>query len=161
VVIDEVLAVGIGVGIEADGEDDDVGHAALEVDEVGELFDAGRAPAGPEVEDDGFASVIAEADGLRAVADDNVGGLLADLGGVAAAVAGKQAAGNRQQAAEKQNAEKQGTGYSVQGAEDGIRDRAAGEATPKNRWGGHVSIIRCSYRGRISADSLCRHSRSQ
>ena len=114
-VIDEVLAVSIGVGIEADGEDDDVGHAALEFYKVGELFDAGRTPAGPEVEDDGFASVIAEADGLRAVVDDNFGGLFANLGGAAAAVAGKQAAGNRQQAAETQDAGKQRTGYRVQG----------------------------------------------
>ena len=81
--------VGVGVGVEADGEDDDVGHAALQVDEGGELFETGRAPAGPEIEDDDFALglVLTEADGLRAVTDDDGGGVFADLGGVAGAVA--------------------------------------------------------------------------
>ena len=89
VVIDEVLAVGVGVGVEADGEDDDVGQAALEVDEGGELFEAGRAPAGPEIEDDDFALglILAEADRLCAVADDDGGSVFADLSGVAGPVA--------------------------------------------------------------------------
>jgi hypothetical protein len=103
VVIHDVLAVGVGVGVEADGEDDNVGHAALEVNEGGELFETGRAPAGPEIENDDFALglVLTEADGLRAVADDDGGGAFADLSGMAGAVAALE----------------QGTGYRVQGTE--------------------------------------------
>jgi hypothetical protein len=107
VVIDEVLAVGVGVGVEADGEDDDVGHAALEFDERGEFFETGRAPAGPEIEDDDFALalVLAEAHGLRAVANDDGGGAFADLGGVAGAVAAQEREiEDRRQETEKQRA---------------------------------------------------------
>ncbi len=107
VVIDEVLAVGVGVGVEADGEDDDVGHAALEFDEGGEFFETGRAPAGPEIEDDDFALalVLAEAHGLRAVANDDGGGAFADLGGVAGAVAAQEREiEDRRQETEKQRA---------------------------------------------------------
>lgn len=89
VVIADVLLVSAGVGVEGDGDDGDVGHAALQVDEGGKLFEAGRAPAGPEIEDDDFALVLigAEADGLRSVLDDDSGGVLADLSGVAGAIA--------------------------------------------------------------------------
>jgi hypothetical protein len=104
VVIGDVLGIGVGVGIEADGEDDDVGQAALEIDEGGEFFETGRAPAGPEIEYDDFALglILAEADGLRAVADDDGGGVFADLSGVAGAVAALE----------------QGAGYRVQGTEN-------------------------------------------
>jgi hypothetical protein len=138
VVVGDVLAIGVGVGVEADGEDLDAGHAALEVDEGGEFLEAGRAPAGPEIENDNFALVLilAKADGLGAVVDDDVGGLFTNLGGVVAAVAGKQGTGNSQQATEKQGAAKIGTA-------------------------GHVPIIRCSYRGRPAADSFRYYSRAQ
>jgi len=131
VVIDEVLAVSVGVGIEAHGENDDVGQIALELDERGELLETGRAPAGPEVEDDDLAPILAETDGLGAIVNDDGGGRLADLGGMGGAVAAeKQGAGSRQQA-------------------------VAGEAAE------HVSIIRCRARGRPAAAAFRHHSRAQ
>ena len=92
VIVGDVLAVGVRVGVEGDGEDDDIGHAALEVDEGGKLLETRRTPTGPEVEDDDFALrlILAEGNGLIAVADDDSGGAFADLGGVAAAVAGAE-----------------------------------------------------------------------
>lgn len=107
VVVDQVLAVvGLG-GVEGDGDDSDVGHVALELDEGGELLCTGRAPAGPEIEDDDLALffVLAEGHGLSAVVDGDFGGAFADLSGVGGAIAGKQAAGNRQQATEQETAD--------------------------------------------------------
>ena len=143
VVIGEVLAVGAGVGVEADGEDDDVGHAALQVDEGREFFKAGRTPAGPEIEDNDFAAVVVEGDGLVAVVDDDGGRALADLGWAGGAVAGAE----------------QGTGYSVQRTECG--DGEPAETMPKIKAAEHVPIIRCRTRGRPAANAFRDHSRAQ
>ena len=88
VVVGEVLTVGLGVFVEAHGEDDDVGHLALELHQRGEFLKARRAPAGPEVQDNDFAAVLPEADLLGAVLDGDTGGVLAHLGGMAGAIAG-------------------------------------------------------------------------
>jgi hypothetical protein len=133
VVIDKVLAVGRLVGIEGDGEDDDLGHLALELDEGGELLGAGSAPARPEIEDNGLAAVVAEGDGLRTVANDDGGRLFTDLGGVAGAVAGAQP---RAQGAEDSQ---QSAGYKAR--------RAAGRLWVLARIRGrleHVPIIKKS-----------------
>jgi len=136
VVIGDVLLIGVGVGIEADGEDDDVGHAALEFDEGGELLEARRAPAGPEIEDDNFALVliVTKADGLGAVVDDDGRGVFADLGGMQGAVAALEAEHRAQSTEHRQR----------------MREAA---------W--HVPIIRCSYRGCSAADSFRYYSRAQ
>jgi hypothetical protein len=66
-------AVGAGVFVDADGQDGDVGAIVLELHECRRLLDAGRALAPPEVQQDDFASVIGEADGVFAVAHGEVG----------------------------------------------------------------------------------------
>ena len=103
VVVDEVLAVRGLVGVEGDGEDDDVGHVLLELHEGGKFHEAGSAPTGPEIEDHDFAAVIAEADGLRAVVDGEAGGAVADGAGVGVAVAGTE---HRAQSTERSERER-------------------------------------------------------
>jgi hypothetical protein len=87
VVVDEELAVDVGVLIHADGDDFEAGHLFVEGEEAGEFFDAGSAPGGPEIEDDDAAAQLAEIDGVGGVADDELGGGFADVGGMTAAVA--------------------------------------------------------------------------
>ena len=87
VVIDEELAVGIGIIIEIDAENDDLRHLFLQIDERGKLLKAGRAPGGPEIEDHNFAAIIGEADGFCAIDDGEVRRLFGELLGVGAAVA--------------------------------------------------------------------------
>jgi hypothetical protein len=157
VVIDDILLVGVGVGIEADGKDDNVGHAALEFDEGGKLLKAGRAPAGPEIEDDDFALmlIVAKADGLRAVVDDDGGGVFADLGGVGGAVAAlEQATGNREEATGKQK-------RADSGQRIADRNAAFRKLLTIGTRSRHVSIIRCRSHGRVAADSLRCYSRAQ
>ncbi len=89
VVIDEVLAVVDGLGVKGDGDDDEVGDALLKLLHRRPLRGAVGAPAGPEIKDDDFALglILAEADGLGAVVDDDGGGVFADLSGMGSAVA--------------------------------------------------------------------------
>ncbi len=89
VVIDEVLTVVGGRSVKGDSDNDEVGDALLELLHRGPLRGAVGTPAGPEIKDDDFALVLilAEADGLGAVVDDDGGGVFADLGGMAGAVA--------------------------------------------------------------------------
>lgn len=90
IVIDKILAIGGLVGLEGDGEDDDVGHVFLELDEGWKLLEAGAAPTGPEIKDNDFAAVLSEADGLRTVVDDDVRGAISDGAGTGRAVAGRE-----------------------------------------------------------------------
>lgn len=83
----EEALVGVGVLIPGDGDDGEVGHLALEREEAGELFDAGGAVGGPEVEQDDVAAEFAEIGGVGAVADDELGRGGSDVAGMAASVA--------------------------------------------------------------------------
>lgn len=87
VVLLEEAAVDAVVLIHADADDGEVGHLVLEGEEAGELFDAGRAPSGPEIEDDDLAAELGEVEALDAVGDGEVRGGPAEAVGVAAAVA--------------------------------------------------------------------------
>ena len=87
IVVGEVLAVVGGLGVEGDGDDDDVGYLLLKLLQGRPLGGTVNAPAGPEIEYDDFALVLFEADGLTTVADHDGGCAFADLGGVGGAVA--------------------------------------------------------------------------
>lgn len=87
VMLYEEALVDVGVLVDGDGYDGKLGHFFLEVKEAGELFDAGGAVGGPEVEDDDFSAEFAEVNGVGAVGHDELGGWGGDVGGVAAAVA--------------------------------------------------------------------------
>jgi len=87
VVIGEEFAVDVGVLVHADCDYGDVGHAFLHLEQAGQLFDAGGAPGGPEVQDDDLAAQLAEVDGSGAVAHDEQWGRLADVAGMRSAVA--------------------------------------------------------------------------
>lgn len=96
-IVDAVLleksAVGGFVFIDRDTEDDAVtrGNALLEVDEGGSLFNAGRAPGGPEIEDDNFALVLGKGGGLAVGEGEiDVFGRLSGDGGFTLAVVGKR-----------------------------------------------------------------------
>lgn len=62
----EESAVGGFVFIDTDAEDDSIarGDALLELHESGSLFDARRAPGGPEIEDDDLALILRKLGGL-------------------------------------------------------------------------------------------------
>ena len=71
-VLGEEAPVDVVVLVHADGDDGEVGHLALQGEQAGQLFDAGRAPGGPEVEHDDLAAELAEVDGLCAVGHDEL-----------------------------------------------------------------------------------------
>ena len=83
----EEVLVGGGVLVRGDGNDVEVGHLPLEGEEAGELFDAGGAVGGPEVEQDDVAAEFAEVGGVGAVADGELGRGGGDVAWVAAAIA--------------------------------------------------------------------------
>jgi len=84
----EELAVGIRVFVDADAEDGQIGVFVVQIEQGGQLLDAGRAPGGPEVDQDDFASIVGQMDAGGAVGDGEVGRYLAGLRGVRTAVAG-------------------------------------------------------------------------
>lgn len=59
-VLDEEAAVDGVVFVLTDGDDGDIGHLTMKLNEAGKLFDAGRTPGGPQVEDDDVAAKFAE-----------------------------------------------------------------------------------------------------
>lgn len=73
----------------------------LELFERGPFGGAVGTPGGPEIEDHGFASILIEAYGLGSVVNGEVGRGLADLVGIASAIA---ACGSKGEA-EKQGCE--------------------------------------------------------
>lgn len=97
VVLGEELVVNVGVLVHADRDDFEAGHLLVEREQAGKLFDAGRAPGGPEIEHDNVAAQLGEIDGVRAVGDGELGRGLVDVARVAAAIA----AGNERQGQQK------------------------------------------------------------
>jgi hypothetical protein len=75
---DVMLVLGEGL-VAGDGYDLDAGHLVLEGLQAGHFFNAGGAPAGPEVEHDHFALKTLQVDGMLAVADGEHGGWPANL----------------------------------------------------------------------------------
>ena len=109
VVVEEELPVDGRVFVLADGENGDLREAALESHEAGHLYDAGRAPGGPEVEDDDVAAEAGEVDVLRAVGEGEDGCGCADARGVVSAVAGGQR--ERTEGEKKNCGSKSGSGF--------------------------------------------------
>jgi hypothetical protein len=109
VVVEEELPVDGRVFVLADGENGDLREAALESHEAGHLYDAGRAPGGPEVEDDDVAAEAGEVDVLRAVGEGEEGCGCADARGVVAAIAGGE--GERAEGEKKKSAAKSWSGF--------------------------------------------------
>src|SRR5581483_6686827 len=93
-IADEGVVSGI-VDVGRDAEDDDVGHVFLQGDEGGHFFDAGGTPGRPEVEDDDFAAVIGEGNGVVRVGYGELRRLLAELGGTGSLVAGGKREGQQ------------------------------------------------------------------
>lgn len=79
--------VGVGVFVDGDGEDDEVGIVVVELEKRGQFCHAGSAPGGPEVEQDNLASIAGEMDRVGAVRDREVGCGLSGLCGMCATVA--------------------------------------------------------------------------
>ena len=75
----------------------------MQGDERRRFLDAGPAPTGPEIEQNHLAAVLRELDGIRSVRNRKVGGLLADLRGLCAAIApaGQEPRGRQKQAKER------------------------------------------------------------
>ena len=61
------------VFITGDGYDLNLWHALLQGLQAGHLFDAGSAPAGPEVQDDDLAAKAAKINGMLTIADGEDG----------------------------------------------------------------------------------------
>lgn len=91
-------AVGAGVFVDADGEDGDVGAVVVKLHEGWRLLDAGRALAPPEIQQDDFAAVAGEVDGVFAIADGEVGCNPVGVYGRCATVAGSKASEEEQRA---------------------------------------------------------------
>jgi hypothetical protein len=87
VVLGEEAVVYVGVLIHADRDDFYVGQLFLQGEEAGQLFDAGRAPGGPQVEDNDASAQLAEVDGSAAIAQDKLLCGLVDVAGMASPVA--------------------------------------------------------------------------
>ena len=71
----------------ADGDDDDIGHLAMKLDEARQLNNAWRAPGSPEIENDGAAAELAQFNGPGAIAYGKVWRGLFDVTGMTSAVA--------------------------------------------------------------------------
>jgi len=99
---DEKAAIGIGIFVDADGEDGKAWLVLVELEERGKFYDAGSAPGGPEVEQNHMAAIVGEVDGGLAVGDSEVGGFLAYLAGMYTAIAGR----DERQRKEKNDGEK-------------------------------------------------------
>lgn len=87
VVIGEEAAVDVVGLIHGDADDGEIGHLFMELEQTGEFLDAGGAPGGPEVEDDGFAAQFGQVDALFAVRDGELRGGLGEGLWVVAAIA--------------------------------------------------------------------------
>src|SRR5271166_1452341 len=83
----EEAAVRVGIFVDADGKDGQIGLVVVELEERRQLDDAGLAPGGPEVEQHDLASIVGEVNGGGAVGDSEVRGYLAGLGGTGTPVA--------------------------------------------------------------------------
>jgi len=81
-------AIGAGVFVDADGEDGDIRTIVLELHEGRGLLNAGRALAPPEVQENDFAAIVGETNGVFAIADGEVGRYTVGIGRGCAAVAG-------------------------------------------------------------------------
>ena len=79
----EEAAVRAGVFVDADGEDGEVGAVVMEFHQGRRFLDAGRALAPPEIQQDYFAAVVGETDGVFAVADGEVGATRSAFAGIA------------------------------------------------------------------------------
>src|ERR1035437_5970908 len=87
IVANEKAAVSLRIFIDADGQNGQIRPVVVQLQQRGDLLDAGRAPSGPEVEQYDAAPVIGQVDGSRAVGNGEVRGCQAGLGRMGAAVA--------------------------------------------------------------------------
>jgi len=82
-------SVGGVIFVDADGENGEIRAIVVELHEGGRLLDTGRTLAPPEVQQDDFAAIVGEADGVFAVADGEVGGYAIGICRRCSAVAGR------------------------------------------------------------------------
>ena len=91
VVVANELLVGAVVGVLADGENRHlVAQILLELDQRWHLFDAGRAPRRPEVEQHGLTPKLRQRDRLVGIGEREIGCRLVDLGRAIAVAGGEQ-----------------------------------------------------------------------
>lgn len=93
-IIFEEGLVGLGVVVDGDAENDAAfgSNFGLELIERGGFVDAGRAPSGPEIEDDDFAAQIGEVRGLAVEDERKIFGGLAVEAVFSLAVVGREEA---------------------------------------------------------------------
>ena len=80
--------VGVGIFVDADGQDDEIGPVVVKLEKRWQFNHAGLAPRCPEVEQHNLAAIAGKVDGGGAVGDGEIRGGFAGLGGMSAAVAG-------------------------------------------------------------------------
>ena len=97
--IADEAGVGVGIVVDADRQNDQIGVVVMELEEGGEFLYAWSAPGGPEIEEHGVAAIAGEVDRTGSVGDSEIGGRFSGLVGVRAPIAGgEQGQGEEQQA---------------------------------------------------------------
>ena len=82
------MGVGVGVFVDADSEDDEVGLFTVELEQRWQFDDAWLAPGCPEVEQHDLAAIVGKVDSAGAVGDGEIGGDFTCLCRMGSAVAG-------------------------------------------------------------------------
>lgn len=117
VVLGKEVAIDVVGLIHGDADDGELGHALVELEQAGELFDAGGAPGGPEIENHDAAAELCQVDGLVAVGDGELGRGFAEALGMGTAITADR---------EGKRGETEGQGRAGHGAARGDGGRAAG-----------------------------------
>jgi hypothetical protein len=98
----EETHISVGIFVDADGENGEVGTLMVKFNECGSLLNARAAPTGPEVEQDDLSPIVGQVDGVNAVSHGEVGCNLADLRRLGAAIATRE--GKQRQSRQRQQA---------------------------------------------------------
>ncbi len=89
-VTDDEAGIGRGIVVDADSEDGEAGHLVVQLEQRGQLFEAGCAPAPQKLSRTTCAAIAGQMHGGGAVGDGEVGGGIAGLRRMRAAIAGRE-----------------------------------------------------------------------
>jgi glycosyltransferase involved in cell wall biosynthesis len=137
--------IGVGVLVDADPDDRQIGEVVVQVFEPRSFLNAGGAPARPKIEHHHFAAVAGQVHQVSTVADGEIGGNLADLFGICSAVAaGQKRHGHQGKGNQPGNQEQTGAGHLliIRSGRAGVKGRTSmgkykadsAETSPPAEW---------------------------